>query len=53
MKWEIRYFASPAAQRSKAVAFKETITGDKNYVTKWAQCKLKGSKFVAFELSLK
>lgn len=53
MNWEIKYYLTSTAQKSKVAAFKETINGDKNYATKWAQIKLKSSKFVAFDLTQK
>lgn len=53
MKWEIKYYLSTSAQRTGVAAFKETIQGDKHYATKWAQNKLKSSKFVAFDLTQK
>ena len=50
MQFEIKYYLSEQAKRSGAVAYKEVIRGDKNYVENWAKNKLKSSKFVAFDI---
>lgn len=50
MKWEIRYYLTETAYRCGAVAFKETITGDRIYVINWAQNRIKHSNFKFYDL---
>lgn len=50
MKWEIRYYLTETAYKSGVVAFKETISGDRNYVVNWANNRLKNSKFKFFDI---
>jgi len=50
MKWEIKYYLTETAHRSGSAAFKETITGSRDYAIRWVQNKLKSSKFVAYDL---
>lgn len=50
MKWTIRYYLTENAFRTKTPSFKETVNGDKNFATKWAQNKLKNSQFKYFDL---
>ncbi len=50
MKFEIRFYLTEGAYRSGVVAFKETINCTKEYANKWAESKLKNSKFVKFDI---
>ncbi len=50
MKFEIRYYLTESAKRSGIPAFKEVIDGDRNYVERWAQNKIRSSKFVAYDI---
>ena len=50
MKFEIKYYLTETAYKSGIAAFKETITGTKEYANKWAENKLKSSKFVKFDI---
>ena len=50
MKWEIRYYITETAFKSGVPAFKEIISGDRNYVTNWAQQKVRHSNFKFFDI---
>lgn len=50
MKFEIKYYLTETAYKSGVAAFKETINGTKEYANKWAENKLKSSKFVKFDI---
>lgn len=50
MKWEIRYYLTETAYKSGVVAYKETITGDRNYAVNWANNKIKYSNFKFFDI---
>ena len=50
MKWQIRYYLTEAAFKSGITAFKETITGNRNYVTNWAQQKIRQGRFKFFDI---
>lgn len=49
-KWEIRYFLNETALRGKTPAFKETISGTKDYAENWAKNRLKHSNFKFYEI---
>lgn len=50
MKWEIRYYLSETAYKSGTSSYKEIINGDRIYVIRWAQNKLKYSNFKYFDI---
>ena len=50
MKWEIRYYLTENAFKAGIPAFKETINGDRFFVTNWAQNKIKSGSFKFFDL---
>ena len=50
MKWEIRYYLTETVYKSGVVAYKETITGDRNYAVNWANNKIKHSNFKFFDI---
>ena len=50
MKWEIRYYLNDQAFKCGAVAFRETINGDRNFVVNWANNRLKHSNYKFFDL---
>lgn len=50
MKWEIRYYITENAYKTGCVAFKETITGDRNFVVNWAMNKIKHSQFKFYDI---
>lgn len=49
-KFEIRYYLTETAYKSGIAAFKETLTGDRNYVINWAQRKISNSNFKFYDL---
>ena len=49
-RWEIRYYLTESAFKSGIPAFKEIISGDRNYVTTWAQNKIRHGQFKFFDL---
>ena len=50
MKFEIKYYLTETAYKSGVAAFKETINGTKEYANKWAEKRLKSSKFAKFDI---
>ena len=50
MKWEIRFYLTEIAFKSKIPAFKEIIQGNQQYVTNWAQQKIKHTNFKVFDI---
>ncbi len=50
MKWEIRYYMNEFTYQIGAVAFKETMTGDRNFVVNYAQNRVRGSFYKFFEI---
>lgn len=50
MKWEIRYYLTEQAFKNKNAAFKETISGDRNYAVNWVNNKLKHSNFKFYDI---
>lgn len=50
MKREIRYYLTEGAYKCGTVAFKETITGSKEYAINWAMNKLKHSQFKFYDI---
>ncbi len=50
MKWKINYYITESSFRSGVPAFHETINGDRNFVTNWAQNKIKHSQFKFFDI---
>lgn len=50
MKWEIRYYLTEGAYKTGVASFKETITGDRNFVINWAQNKIKHSNFKFYDI---
>ena len=50
MTWIIKYYLTENAQRTGVAAYTETINGDKNYATNWAQNKMKKSNFKFFDI---
>lgn len=50
MKFEIRYYLTEAAYKSRIPAHKETLQGDKAYAVNWAQKKLKSNNFKFYDI---
>lgn len=50
MKWEIRYYLTENAYKSGVAAFKEVITGDRNFAVNWAMNKVKYSNFKFYDM---
>ncbi len=50
MNWKINYYITESSFRSGVSAFYETINGDRNFVTNWAQNKIKHSQFKFFDI---
>ena len=46
----IKYYFNEGAKRTGTAAFTEQISGDKNYVIKWAENKLKNSNFQCYDI---
>ncbi|MBQ9558092.1 MAG: hypothetical protein IJU94_05735 [Clostridia bacterium] len=49
-KYKIQYYITEAAKRTRIPAFSETINGDRNFVMKWAENRLKHSQFKFYDL---
>lgn len=49
-QWLIRYYLTENAYKAGIPAFTETIGGDRNFATNWAQNKLKNSQFKFYDL---
>ena len=49
-KFKIQYYITESAKRTRVPSFFETINGDKNFVEKWAQNRLKHSQFKFYDL---
>lgn len=50
MKWKIKYYLTESSFRSGVPAFTEIINGDRNYVTNWAQQKVRNGSFKFFDI---
>lgn len=50
MKWKINYYLTETAFKSGIPAFSETINGDRNFVTNWAQNKIRNGNFKFFDI---
>ena len=50
MKWEIRYYLTESSFKTGVAAYKEVISGDRNFVITWAQNKLKHSQFKFYDM---
>ena len=50
MKFEIEYYLTETAYKGGVAAFKETISGTREYAIRWAESRLKKSKFVKFDI---
>lgn len=49
-QWLFRYYLTENALKAGTPAFTETVNGDRNFVTNWAQNKLKNSQFKFYDL---
>jgi len=49
-KIKIQYYLSESAKRTRVASFSETVNGDRNFATKWAENRLKHSQFKFFDL---
>lgn len=50
MKWKINYYLTETAFKSDIPAFSETINGDRNFVTNWAQNKIRNGNLKFFDI---
>lgn len=50
MKLKINYYLNETAFKSGIPAFSETINGDRNFVTTWAQNRIRNSNFKFFDI---
>lgn len=53
MKWVIKYYITESSYRAGIPAFKEEISGDRNFVINWAQNKIRNSNFKYFDIEQK
>lgn len=53
MRWIIKYYITEISYRSGIPAFKEEISGDRNYAINWAQNRLKHSNFKFYDIEQK